>query len=420
MPHASRARVPRAFVNACACARARVDARVGAALALVALVALAATPAAAQAPPGVKIPPQPFGQMPNPPPPDYAQPRYWAALPDRLDAADVVPENDPFGDRQASAPVDVFYIHPTTYRDGDFWNQPLDDAKTNDWTDESVVARQAAVFNACCRVFAPRYRQAASAGVYAPPAMKATDAYEFAWGDVRSAFLHYLKHWNKGRPFIIAGHSQGAAHTERWLNEFGKDPKLARRLVAAYPIGIAFAEGAVARLPGVKGVCRMPAADRLPRHLEHLRRRRGPGKFVKSAQARYAQKSGTTVGQEIVCVNPLTFDAARPVAPARMEPRRAAGAAGCRAGRGARRGHAAAGDRSRHDRRRLCRRRADARRDAEAGLRDRAAARRHAALQRLRPLLPEHPRQRGGAHRGVRRRAAAPLRAPPAAAIIRS
>jgi len=274
-----------------------------------------AMPAGAQGLP-VRIPAKPYGELPSPPPPDYSKPQYWAALPDRLDAADVVPENDPFGDRQATAPVDVFYIHPTTYREAEFWNQPLEDAKTNDWTDESVVARQAAVFNACCRVFAPRYRQASSAGVYAPPAMKAAGAYDFAWADVRSAFLYYLKHWNKGRPFIIAGHSQGAAHTERWLNEFGKDPKLARQLVAAYPIGIAFAQGAVERLPGVHGVCRTPSETGCLVTWNTYAAGSDARQFITSAQARYTQKSGTTVGQEIVCVNPLTFDTARAAAPA--------------------------------------------------------------------------------------------------------
>ncbi len=264
----------------------------------------------------VKIPSKPYGELPSPPAPDYALPQYWAALPDRRDAADVVPENDPFGDRQVTAPVDVFYIHPTTYREAEFWNQPLDDAKTNDWTDESVVARQAAVFNACCRVYAPRYRQASSAGVYAPPAMKAIGAYDFAWGDVRSAFLYYLKHWNKGRPFIVAGHSQGAAHTERWLNEFGRDPALARRLVAAYPIGIAFALGALERLPGVRGLCRSPADTGCVVTWNTFAAGAQPTQFVGSAQARYAQKYGTTVGQDIACLNPLTFDAARAVAPA--------------------------------------------------------------------------------------------------------
>ncbi len=70
---------------------------------------------------------------------------------------------------------------------------------------------------------APRYRQASAGSLAAPPAMNGTQAHEFAWLDVRAAFLHYLKYWNKGRPFIIAGHSQGGAHTERWLSEFGKD-----------------------------------------------------------------------------------------------------------------------------------------------------------------------------------------------------
>lgn len=264
----------------------------------------------------VRIPARPFGELPSPPPPDYSQPQYWAALPDRLDAADVVPENDPFGDRQASAPVDVFYIHPTTYRGTDNWNQPLDDARVNDWTDESVVARQAAVFNACCRVFAPRYRQASAAGVYAPPEMKAMGAYEFAWQDVRAAFLYYMKHWNKGRPFIIAGHSQGGAHTEHWLKEFGKEPRLARLLVAAYPIGIGFAAADIAKLPGVHGLCRTPTETGCVVAWNTFAANGDPKTFVSSAQARYVQRSGTTDGQEIVCVNPLSFDASRPAAPA--------------------------------------------------------------------------------------------------------
>jgi hypothetical protein len=263
----------------------------------------------------VKAPAQPFGELPHPPPPDYSQPRHWAALPDRRDAADVVPENDPFGDRQATAPVDVFYIHPTTFNQA-AWNQPLDDARTNDWTDESVIARQAAVFNACCRVYAPRYRQAASAAVYAPPEMKAMGAYEFAWGDVRAAFQHYLRRWNQGRPFIIAGHSQGAAHIERWLKEFGADRRLAKRLVAAYPIGIGFAAGQLARLPGARGLCRTPTESGCIVTWNAFAPDGNPQAFVAGTQARYAKQYGTTEGQEIGCVNPLTFDLAKPAAPA--------------------------------------------------------------------------------------------------------
>jgi len=282
----------------------------------VSLGLVSALPAALAQSAPVPIPAKPFGEMPNPPPPDYSQPRYWAALPDKLDAADVVPENDPFGDRQASAPVDVFYIHPTTYRDAAFWNQPLDDAKTNDWTDESVVARQAAIFNACCRVYAPRYRQTASAGVYAPPAMKGLQSYEFAWGDVRTAFLHYMKFWNKGRPFILVGHSQGASHIERWLAEFGRDRKLAKLLVAAYPIGIGYTDGQLARLPGARGLCRTPTESGCIVTWNVFAPGSDGKAMVAAIQARYAAKYGTSEGNAVGCVNPLTFDLARPAAPA--------------------------------------------------------------------------------------------------------
>lgn len=273
-------------------------------------------PVAQLPPPG--IPTQPFGEQPHPPSPDYADPASWAALPDRRDAADVVPENDPFGDRQGSAAVDVFYIHPTTYRGGDFWNQPLADTTTNDWTDESVIARQAAVFNACCRVYAPRYRQATAGALAAAPAMRGLEAYEFAWGDVRRAFMHYLAQWNQGRPFIIAGHSQGATHVERWLNEFGMQPKYRQKMVAAYPIGIAYARGQLESMGGGIEVCATPSQTNCLVTWNTFDRTGDPSNYLKQSQARYMQRFSRTDGTEIVCVNPLTFALDQPAASAEL------------------------------------------------------------------------------------------------------
>lgn len=273
------------------------------------------TPVAAQGLP-IRIPDKPFGELPHPPAPDYAQAGNWAALPDRRDAADVVPENDPFGDRQATAAVDVFYIHPTTYREVAYWNQPLADTATNDWTDESVIARQASVFNACCRVYAPRYRQATSAAVYASADKKPLEAYEFAWRDVRAAFLHYMKNWNHGRPYIIVGHSQGAAHVERWLNEFGKQPKYRKLLVAAYPIGVAFSIGQLAELGGGIDLCTTPTATNCLVSWNTFDRAGDASGYVRQSQARYTQRFGKTDGAAIICVNPLSFEAAKPRVPA--------------------------------------------------------------------------------------------------------
>ena len=276
-----------------------------------------APPAAAQSLP-INMPAKPFGELPAPPAPDYADPRAWAALPDRVDAADVVPENDSFGDRQRSAAVDVFYIHPTTYRGAENWNQPLDDAATNAWTDESVIARQAAVFNACCRVFAPRYRQATAAAVGAPPAMRSLEAYEFAWQDVRTAFLHYMKHSNGGRPFIIAGHSQGASHIERWFRDFGANQEYRRRLVAAYAIGIPFAERTLRELGGGVQVCATPDATGCLLSWNAFDRAGDPTTYLAGAAGRYRQRYGTDEGSAVACVNPLTFELAESAAaPAR-------------------------------------------------------------------------------------------------------
>jgi carboxypeptidase C (cathepsin A) len=36
--------------------------------------------------------------------------------------------------------------------------------------------------------------------------------FEAALDDVKKAFKYYLKHHNEGRPFILAGHSQGSQH----------------------------------------------------------------------------------------------------------------------------------------------------------------------------------------------------------------
>jgi predicted secreted protein len=272
-----------------------------------------ASPASAQSLP-INMPSKPFGEMPHPAAPDYADPRAWAALPDRRDAADVVPENDPYGDRQKDAAVDVFYIHPTTYRRAESWNQPIEDAATNDWTDESVIARQAAAFNACCRVFAPRYRQATAAAVVAPAAMQAIGAYEFAWQDVRSAFLHYMTHWNGGRPFIIVGHSQGAAHVERWLKEFWPRENYRSKLVAAYAIGVSFTERSIAELGGGIPVCTTPSATGCFLSWNAFDRSGDPSQYLAMTLARHQQRFGNLEGTNVVCVNPLTFAVQAPKA----------------------------------------------------------------------------------------------------------
>jgi hypothetical protein len=64
-----------------------------------------------------------------------------------------------------------------------------------------------------------------------PPA---TTALDLAYSDLKTAFEYYLKHENKDRPIVIAGHSQGALHAVRLLQDFFDGKPLQKQLVCAY------------------------------------------------------------------------------------------------------------------------------------------------------------------------------------------
>ena len=180
-------------------------------------------------------PAESFAGTEPPPAPDYTNPNHWAALPQRDDLADITP-TDAVRDNQAEAEVDVFFIHPTTFYENSGWNQDLADQATNDITDYAVLRNQASVFNGCCRIYAPRYRQATLYSFFDREG-GGQDAIDFAYEDVARAFRHYLDHYNQGRPFILAGHSQGALHVDTLLREEMRDSPEAERMIAAYPIG---------------------------------------------------------------------------------------------------------------------------------------------------------------------------------------
>ncbi len=175
--------------------------------------------------------------------PDYTQLDYWAAHPYKNDPSDSVPEPLRANYRPDSM-ADVFFIHPTTYTADDKktgWNARTDDAELNAKTDYSPILYQASIFNEVGRVFAPRYRQAHLSAYYPKTkedTIAALNAFNLAYTDVKNAFLHYLQNDNKGRPIIIASHSQGSTHAQRLLLEFFDNALLYNKLVAAYIPGM--------------------------------------------------------------------------------------------------------------------------------------------------------------------------------------
>lgn len=173
--------------------------------------------------------------------PDYANLDHWAAHPDKQDEADGVP-TEAYANRQEKALADVFFIHPTTFKDLEAWNGDVNDEKLNKETDESAIRHQASVFNGSCRVFAPRYRQMTYGGFFAEGEQRRAGipAFTTAYADVKAAFQHYIDHENGGRPFILASHSQGTAHGVRLAREFLDGTALGEQLVAAYLVGFPF------------------------------------------------------------------------------------------------------------------------------------------------------------------------------------
>jgi hypothetical protein len=176
----------------------------------------------------------PFRAEEQPAAPDYRQLENWAAWPFREDAADFFPKTEEVVPDSAKT-VDVFYIYPTLYEKGERWCASTADEKLNRRIDRLPVRYQASVFNRVGRVYVPRYRQAIIESFYDEE--NGPQALQFAYEDVKRAFLFYWKERNSGRPLILASHSQGSYHLRQLLREFFDEPEYRNRLICAYVVG---------------------------------------------------------------------------------------------------------------------------------------------------------------------------------------
>lgn len=240
-------------------------------------------------------------------PPDYDDPVNWAAGPGGPGASAVLPA----GATPAASGdpgVDVFYVHPTTFRSTDGkWTQDPADPATNKWTDESVVARQASAFSACCRIWSPRYRAASINALMS--ANHSDPAFALAYSDVERAFDWFLTHVSKGRPFILAGHSQGAKHISDLLEKRVDGTALQDRLVAAYVVGINVAEGEFGTRYRHVPVCGRPAQTGCFVQWNAVLAGSALGPMAEAYQKPFVARYGADApGRQTVCVNPVTFD----------------------------------------------------------------------------------------------------------------
>mgnify|MGYP005666549127 CR=1 FL=1 len=224
--------------------------------------------------------------------PDYSKPESWAALPDKEDPADRRPDPS-WPDNQATSEADVFFLHPTTYtgdRGQELWNGPIDDPELNEKTDGSSILYQASIFNGSGKIYAPRYRQAHLQTYFTKNKAAAKKAFDLAYSDIRQAFDYYLEHYNHGRPFIIASHSQGTTHAKRLMREYLDGKPLQEKLVVAYLVGISVTKDYFENIPP----CESPEQTNC---------------FCawRSYKKGYLPKSKVAVGDSILVTNPLSW-----------------------------------------------------------------------------------------------------------------
>jgi len=221
--------------------------------------------------------------------PDYNNVDFWAAHPNKQDPSDSVPK--PLRGGRIDQPVDVFFLHPTTFTDPQKTNDlnaRMDDDSLNLKTDQSPILYQASIFNKYANVWAPRYRQAHINMYWYKDTATALRAFDTAYSDIARAFEYFLAK-NPGRPFIIASHSQGTTHAKRLIKEYVDNSNLKNRLVAAYLVGIAVAPDEFKNIP----VCKDSNQT---------------GCFVSwRTYRRGVESTGNTTDANAVVVNPLTW-----------------------------------------------------------------------------------------------------------------
>ncbi len=175
---------------------------------------------------------------------------------------DIVPVEPDYGDTtqwfivDRGAEVDLFYIISTECSDyiakgdtchyADTYNDSIRDLMLGEMVGvDKLLAGE-------LNYYSPFYRQC-TLETYTSDSL-VDSRMPMAYGDVRDAFKHYLEHYNNGRPFILAGFSQGAMAVIDLLKEM--DETTYKRLVAAYVIGYKVTDGDLANTTHI-----VPAKD---------------------------------------------------------------------------------------------------------------------------------------------------------------
>jgi hypothetical protein len=157
-------------------------------------------------------------------PTDYSLAEHWLSLP-----------------ADTAKPVDIFFLYPTAWTPDSSTNTLYCAIDNPSMLAGSLRAlkTQATAFETTGNIYAPYYRQAnAMQTLVLPEDQRWEVLRQDPARDVIAAFDYYINHYNNGRPFILAGHSQGANVMLFLLSEYmASHPEVYSRMIAAYVTG---------------------------------------------------------------------------------------------------------------------------------------------------------------------------------------
>ena len=170
---------------------------------------------------------------------DYSDCSNWLSLPE-------VPDKK----------ADLIYFYPTVYSPAADSGEVLAGIDDEDMRVKAAAAleKQATAFADSCNIFAPFYRQLDA--VYALTLTDSETAELIRYSasqDAAEALDYYFEHFNSGRPFIIAGHSQGSQTAVFLLADYFRNhPDYYERMIAAYIIGYSVTESFLEANPHIR------------------------------------------------------------------------------------------------------------------------------------------------------------------------
>ena len=156
-----------------------------------------------------------------------------------------------FSAEDGETAADVFFIAPSAFggKEGSYLMNLSNEKGRNNFI--GTINMEKGIYDQGTRFYAPFYREVGY-NVYTLPEEEAEQLKQSAYADVKDAFSWYMDHMNGGRPFVLAGFSEGAEMAIRLMKDCFAEETLQKQLIACYAIGWRLTEEETEKWPQLR------------------------------------------------------------------------------------------------------------------------------------------------------------------------